>query len=63
MGFEYNYFILKVLRFSEKKVSMKKNNTPKEIVPQSKDLNVRAKTDFLLFTGGNKKEEKGGGGK
>lgn len=42
---------------------MKKNNTPKEIGPQSKDLNVRAKTDFLLFTGGNKKEEKGGGGK
>lgn len=58
LGFEYNSLILRVLRFWEKgQDGEKQQNTLKKTGPQSKDLNVRAKTDFLLLTE-KKKEEK-----
>lgn len=56
-----NITLLRVLRFSEKKVRMKKNNNiPKEIGPQPKDLNVRAKTDCLFLTEKKKRKKRRG---
>lgn len=66
LGFEYNSLILRVLRFWEKgQDGEKQQNTLKKAGPQSKDLNVRAKTDFLLLTEKKKrgKGEVGGEGK
>lgn len=62
LGFEYNSIILRVLRFWEKgQDGEKQQNTLKKAGPQSKDLNVRAKTDFLLLTEKKKRKRRGGG--